>query len=71
MVKEDPMRRLIAVVPALLLGASVAGAQPVGGAAARQALLGVDREWAAAAATRDVDRMVDFWHPAAPQAPSK
>jgi ketosteroid isomerase-like protein len=55
------MRRLMAVVPALLLGVSMAGAQPVGDAAAREQLLKVDRAWAAVAATRDEDKIVSYW----------
>ena len=56
------MTRMIVVVSAVGLAAvCLAGAQPLGDAAAREALLKVDREWAAAAATRDVDRIVSYW----------
>lgn len=56
------MQRMMAVVPALWLASvCAAGAQPVGDAAAREQLLKVDREWAAAAASRDVDRIVSYW----------
>ena len=36
-------------------------AQPLGDAAAREELLKTDREWAQAAATRDVERIVSYW----------
>lgn len=41
--------------------ASTAHAQPVGAAAAREELLKTDREWAQAAAAKDVDRIVAYW----------
>lgn len=56
------MRPRHLVVPALLVfGPSPAGAQPAGNAAAREALLKTDREWAQAAATRDLERIVAYW----------
>jgi uncharacterized protein (TIGR02246 family) len=50
------------VLAALVAGwASTAQAQPVGAAAAREELLKTDREWAQAAATNDVERIVAYW----------
>lgn len=49
------------VLPALfVLCAASAYSQPAGGAA-RDALLATDREWAQAAGTRDVERIVSYW----------
>lgn len=56
------MSRLNAVVPALVvLFALPASAQHSGRAAANEELLRIDREWAHAAATRDVERIVAYW----------
>jgi uncharacterized protein (TIGR02246 family) len=54
--------RMKVVVPALVvLWASPAAAQPAGDAASREALLKTDKEWAQAAATGDVEKIVGYW----------
>ena len=56
------MRPLELVVPALfLLSVRSVSAQASGDAAAREGLLKVDKEWAQAAATRDLERIVSYW----------
>ena len=53
--------RRVVVAAALFLCASPVRSQPAGGAAARDALLQTDRDWAQAAGTRDVERIVSYW----------
>ena len=56
------MRQLKLVVPAVFLFSALpASSQPVGDGAAREGLLKTDREWAQAAATRDLERIVSYW----------
>ena len=57
MVKQPGL--VIAALAALC--ASRVHAQPAGDSGARDALLKTDREWAQAAATKDVERIVSYW----------
>lgn len=56
------MRQLkLVVTAAFVMCVSSAGSQPVRDTAARDDLLKTDKEWAQAAATRDVERIVSYW----------
>lgn len=57
------MRQLKLALPVLFVLCVVppANSQPVGDVASREELLKVDKEWAQAAATRNVERIVSYW----------
>src|SRR5882762_1926522 len=54
-------RLLLALMAVLLVGPAPSSAQMSKAAAARAALLQTDVEWAASAASTDVERIVSFW----------
>jgi len=52
---------MVVVLPLLVLGAFPAAAQQTGNSDAREGLLKTDKEWAQAAGTKDLERIVSYW----------
>ena len=55
------MKSKLGAVVLVAAWAQGAHAQPAAGSAARDELLKTDREWAQAAATTDIERIVAYW----------